>query len=360
MKPATLAIHAGQEPDAVTGAVISPIYMTSTFEQESPGVTKDGYDYTRAGNPNFTQLETVLAALEKGKYATIFSSGLGALSALVSTLKMGDSVIALQGLYGGTYRLFNQVFDKFGINFAQVSAQDLEAALKFKPHYLIFETPTNPLLQVYDIAHFAQLAHQNGVKVLVDNTFATPVNQNPLLLGADVVWHSTTKYLGGHSDVIGGALITHSEELKKAFDFARMALGLNPSPFDAWLTHRGVKTLFVRMKAHNENGKIVADWLAKHPLVKKVYYPGYSGMVSVEFNLSLVQIQQLIASLQLFTLAESLGGVESLVCHPATMTHLSVPAALRHQCGLSDSLIRLSVGIEDPQDLINDLQKALK
>jgi cystathionine beta-lyase/cystathionine gamma-synthase len=276
MKPRTLAVHAGQEPDPTTGAIMPPIYMTSTFVQNTPGETK-GYDYTRAGNPNFTQLETLLAALENGKYATVFSAGLAALSALISTLKSGDEVIALQGLYGGTFRLFNSIFSNFGIRFSQIPKEDLHKALKAKPHFLLFETPTNPLLELYDIKAISALAHQEGVKVIVDNTFATPINQTPLKEGADIVWHSTTKYLGGHSDVIGGALITDSLELKQAFDFARKSMGLNPSPFDVWLTQRGVKTLPLRMKAHNENGQKLSAWLSKHPKVKRVYYPRTFG-----------------------------------------------------------------------------------
>lgn len=369
MKIATKAIHAGQDTDFVTGAVIPPIYMTSTFEQETPGETT-GYDYTRAGNPNFTFLEKVLASLENGHYATIFSAGLGALTALISTLKSGDEVVALQGVYGGTWRLFNNVFNSFGITYTQVKPEDLEKALEKKPKFLIFETPTNPLLEVYDIEEFVKMAHRNQVKVIVDNTFATPVNQNPLDFGADVVWHSTTKYIGGHSDVVGGALITNSRDLKDAFDFARKAIGLNPSPFDAWLTLRGVKTLAARMKFHNDNGRIIAEFLARHPLVKKVYYPsesalakaqmrGFSGMVSAEFNLTLEETKQLVSSFTYFTLAESLGGVESLVCHPALMTHASIPEKIRHATGISDGLIRFSVGLEDPYDLIQDLEKAL-
>lgn len=369
MKMATKTIHAGQEPESGTGAVMPPIYMTSTFAQDSPGEHK-GYDYTRAGNPNFTLLEKLLAALENGKFATVFSSGIAALTALVTTMKQGDKVVVLQGIYGGTWRLFNNVFTQFGIEFIQTTKDNLEEALKAKPKYLIFETPTNPLLEVYDIADFVKKAHAVNAKVVVDNTFATPINQNPLDFGADIVWHSTTKYIGGHSDVVGGVLITNDESLNRAFDFNRKSVGLNPSPFDAWLTLRGVKTLAVRMRAHNENSLKVLEFLSKHPLVKKVYHPslsplakkqmkGFSGMVSVEFNLTLEETKELISSFNLFLLAESLGGVESLVCHPATMTHASIPEEVRHHSGLVDGLVRLSVGIEDPEDLIADLEQAL-
>lgn len=375
MKLDTKLVHAGQEPDPVTGSIMPPIYMTSTYVQESPGEAK-GYEYTRAGNPNFTILENLLASLEKGKYATVFSSGLGGLTALVSGLNPGDKVVALQGVYGGTFRLFNQVFSRYGIQFEQVKTSDLEKALQSKPKYLLFETPTNPLLEIYDLEKFTQLAHKNGVEVVVDNTFANPFNQNPIDFGVDHVWHSTTKYIGGHSDVIGGAIITNNQKTKQTLDFGRKALGLNPSPFDAWLVTRGVKTLGARMRLHNENAQKVANYLASHPKVSKVYYPGlsshenhaiakkqmrgFSGMVSAEFKLSLDETKKVISSFKYFSLAESLGGVESLVCHPATMTHASIPANVRNEIGLRDGLVRFSVGIEDPDDLIDDLRDAIK
>jgi cystathionine beta-lyase/cystathionine gamma-synthase len=375
MKLDTKLVHAGQEPDPVTGSIMPPIYMTSTYIQESPGEAK-GYEYTRAGNPNFTILENLLASLEKGKYATVFSSGLGGLTALVSGLNPGDKVVALQGVYGGTFRLFNQVFSRYGIQFEQVKISDLEKALQSKPKYLLFETPTNPLLEIYDLEKFTQLAHKNGVEVVVDNTFATPFNQNPIDFGVDHVWHSTTKYIGGHSDVIGGVIITNDQKTKQALDFGRKTLGLNPSPFDAWLVTRGVKTLGARMRLHNENAQKIANYLAAHPKVSKVYYPGlpshenhsiakkqmrgFSGMVSAEFKLSLEETKKVISSFKYFSLAESLGGVESLVCHPATMTHASIPANIRNEIGLRDGLVRFSVGIEDPDDLIDDLRDAIK
>jgi len=378
MKFATKAIHVGSEPDPATGAIMPPIYMTSTFAQTSPGETIAGYDYTRAGNPNFTILEKLLAALEGAKFATVFSSGLGALSALITTLKHGDKVVGVGGLYGGTYRLFHQVFSRFGIEFVVISpssVEELDKALSIHPKWLLFETPTNPLLEIFDIEAFVKAGKKVGALVIVDNTFASPYFQSPLRWGVDVVWHSTTKYIGGHSDVIGGVMITDNPTIKKELDFARKALGVNPSPFDAWLTTRGVKTLALRMEQHQKNAMAIATYLEGHAKVKKVYYPGlashprhdiakkqmygFSGMIAVEFKLSLDETKTLISKLKLFTLAESLGGVESLVNHPATMTHASIPQEDRLKMGWSDSLIRLSVGIEDAEDLIADLAQAL-
>lgn len=377
MKFATKAIHAGAGPESTTGAVMPPIFMTSTYVQESPGETK-GYDYTRAGNPNFTILEKTLAALEDAKYATVFSSGLGALTGLISTLSSGDQVIGFNGVYGGTYRLFNSIFKRYGIDFTSIAKptpEALERAFKKKPKWLFFETPTNPLLEIFDIEALAKTAKKHGVLTIVDNTFATPYFQNPLNLGADAVFHSTTKYVGGHSDVIGGVAVTNDGKLKHALDFARMAIGLNPSPFDTWLLTRGIKTMAARMEQHQCNAFAIAHFLESHPKVKKVYYPGleshpnhdiakkqmsgFSGVISVEFNLSLEKTKQLISSFKLFSLAESLGGIESLVCHPTTMTHASIPEKERHACGITDGLVRLSIGIEDSQDLIDDLRIAL-
>lgn len=377
MKFSTKAIHKGQKPDPTTGAIMPPIYMTSTYVQEAPGKAK-GYEYTRAGNPNFTVLEELLASLEEAEYATVFSSGLGALTALVSSLSSGDRVVAIEGVYGGTYRLFTQVFNRFGIEFIQVHPKredELKKALNKSPKWFFFETPTNPLLEVFDIEALSNFAKEKGALVIVDNTFATPFFQNPLELGADVVWHSTTKYIGGHSDVVGGAIMTNDQKIKQQVDFGRKALGTNPSPFDAWLTTRGVKTLGIRMERHEKNALRIAEFLSKHPKVKKVYYPGlntheshaiaarqmrgFGGMISVEFDLSLEAVKHLISSFQYFSLAESLGGVESLVCHPATMTHASIPKEERERIGLSDGLIRLSPGIEDTEDLLGDLFHAL-
>lgn len=381
MEFSTKAIHCGSEPDPTTGSIMPPIYMTSTYIQESPGVSKSGYEYTRAGNPNFTILEKQVAALENAAYATVFSSGLGALTGLVSTLSSGDKVVAIDGLYGGTYRLFNQVFNRFGVLFescnpyAPEGLQRLEQALSLNPKWLFFETPTNPLMDIYDIEKLVQLARKYKVTTIVDNTFATPYLQNPLKWGVDIVWHSSTKYLGGHSDVIGGVAVTNHASVKKELDFARKAMGLNPSPFDAWLITRGLKTLALRMEKHQQNALAIVGFLKQHPLVKKIYHPsleshpghhlakkqmnGFGGMLSVEFNLSLEKTLKLISSFSLFALAESLGGVESLVCHPASMTHASIPQEERARIGLSDSLVRFSIGIEDDKDLIHDLAASL-
>lgn len=379
MRFATKAIHIGSEPDKATGAIIPPIYMTSTFLLEAPGESIAGFDYTRASNPNFTMLEKTLAALEGAQFATVFSSGLGALSALISTsLQQGDKVVGVAGLYGGTYRLFTQIFNRFGVEFIYCNAatpEELDKVMQVKPKWLLFETPTNPLLEIFDIEGFIKIAKKWGALTIVDNTFASPYCQNPLRWGADIVWHSTTKYIGGHSDVIGGVMMTDSPGIKKNLDFGRKSLGVNPSPFDVWLVNRGVKTLAVRMEQHQKNAMAVAKFLEKHPKVKKVYYPGlkshtrheiakkqmygFGGIVSAEFNLTLENTKKLISSFKLFSLAESLGGVESLVNHPATMTHASIPPAKRQEMGLSDGLVRLSVGIEDTDDLLEDLEQAL-
>lgn len=377
MKFSTKAIHKGQKPDPTTGAVIPPLYLTSTYIQEAPGVYK-GYDYTRAGNPNFTNLEETLAALEGGEFATVFSSGLGATTALGSVLKSGDLVIAGNDLYGGTYRLFTTIFNNYGIRFKLINLsdeQELTESLAEKPRMLLVETPTNPLLKITDLRKVLSAAKAAKVFTVVDNTFATPYFQKPLALGADAILHSTTKYIGGHSDIIGGALISNSAEFKEQMDFARKAMGLNPSPFDAWLASRGLKTLAVRMEKHQSNAFAIARFLESHPLVKKVYYPGleshegheiaaaqmsgFGGVVSVEFNLDLGKMKQLISSFEVFSLAESLGGVESLVDHPASMTHASIPVEERIKIGLGDGLVRISVGIEDEEDLLEDLKVQL-
>lgn len=377
MKFSTKAIHVGQIPDTGTGAIIPPIYMTSTYVQEAPDKHK-GYDYTRAGNPNFTNLEQTLAVLEEGKYATVFSSGIGATTGLISNLQKGDMVIAGNDLYGGTFRLFDQIFRNFGVsllNIDTLNLEEVENALKQQAKLIFLESPTNPLLKISDLVAINKLAKKYKVLSVVDNTFATPYFQNPLNLGADLVLHSTTKYMGGHSDVIGGVVITNNKDLKEKMDFARMAMGLNPSPFDVWLISRSLKTLSVRMDKHAQNALCVAGFLETHHKVKKVYYPGLSshpqhtlakkqmrgfgGIVSVEFDLGLEQTKKLISSFQVFSLAESLGGVESLVDHPASMTHASIPKEERERNGLSDGLVRFSVGIEDKDDLIEDLRVQL-
>ncbi|NOX86230.1 MAG: PLP-dependent transferase [Chlorobi bacterium] len=377
MKFSTKAIHTGQKPDKETGAIIPPIYMTSTYIQEAPAQHK-GYDYTRAGNPNFTNIEATLAALEDGKFATVFSSGLGALSGILSMLKSGDTIVGTADMYGGSYRLINRVFINFGIIFKSVNTQNLEeveTALKEKPGLIFLETPTNPLLKISDINAITDLAKKYDVLSVVDNTFATPYFQNPLNLGADMVLHSTTKYIGGHSDIVGGVVITNDAGMKEKLDFGRMAIGLNPSPFDVWLGSRGIKTLAVRMERHGRNALALARFLEKHPKVKKVYYPGleshsnhevakkqmrgFSGIVSVEFDLNLEDTKKLISRFQYFSLAESLGGIESLVDHPASMTHASIPAEERKKIGLTDGLVRFSVGIEDYEDLQKDIEQAI-
>lgn len=361
MRFETQIIHAGQPSELITGAVIPPIFMTSTYAQAEPGVTR-GYDYTRAGNPNFSALEQILAAIEQGQHATVFSSGLGAITALASTLTSGDVVLASADLYGGTYRLFQKVFNKFGVILKLVdttSLDDFTVALQHRPTIVFIESPTNPLLRISDIAALAQLANAQGVTVVVDNTFATPYYQTPLTLGADVVLHSTTKYISGHSDIIGGTVITNSADWKSKMDFARMALGLNPSPFDVWLTSRGLKTLALRMNRHTVNARAVADWLKQQSEVKRVHYPGFSGVVTVEFNFTLIQTKLFLGALRLFTLAESLGGVESLIDHPASMTHASLPTEQRTINGIHDGLVRISVGIESIDDLLLDLEQAL-
>jgi cystathionine beta-lyase/cystathionine gamma-synthase len=378
MKFSTKSIHIGQKPELTTGAIVPPIFLTSTYVHSSPGIFK-GYDYTRAGNPNFSNLEKTLAALERGKYATVFSSGLGATTAIASTLKNGDEVVAIDDLYGGTYRLFKQVFEKFGVKFRQLDFRNLQAveiAIARRPKLLLLESPTNPLLRVIDIRAVSAIAKKHQVTSIVDNTFASPYFQQPLALGADLVLHSSTKYLGGHSDLIGGAVVTNNKILKNQMDFARKALGLNPSPFDVWLLSRSLKTLSVRMEKHQENALAVAKFLSGHPKVKKIYYPGlsvhenyeiakkqmtgFSGILSAKFKLSLSKTKKLISSFKVFSLAESLGGVESLVDHPASMTHASIPKKLRENAGLYDGLVRFSIGLEDKDDIIKDLKAALK
>jgi cystathionine beta-lyase/cystathionine gamma-synthase len=377
MKDGTLAVHAGQVPDPATGAVVPPIVQSSTFAQSAPGEPLAGYEYTRAGNPNFAHLEETLAALEVARCATVFSSGLGALTAWL--LQAGPShVVACQDVYGGTYRLLTQVFANFGVTTSFVASEDpaaWDAAIRPDTRWLPVETPTNPLLKLLDIEALSALAHGRGVRVLVDNTFATPCLQKPLLLGADAVIHSTTKYLGGHSDVIGGVLVTNDDIFKERADFFRKAAGLNPSPFDCWLTSRGIKTLAVRMERHEANARAVAELLAASGRVEKVFYPGlhahpqrdlagrqmagFGGIVSVRFP-DATKARAFLAQLNLFRLAESLGGVESLVCQPSTMTHASMPRAMWEAGGITDALVRLSVGIEDPADLMNDVAQALE
>lgn len=379
MKFATKVIRAGSEPEPVTGAIVPPIYMTSTFDQRAVENWSRSYAYTRANNPNFTILEAKMAALEDANYATVFSSGQGCLTALISTLSSGDKVLALGGVYGGTFRLFNEIFKRYGIEFHLVnptSKKELNDAFAIKPKWLFFETPTNPLLEIFDIKACVAVAKKHGALTIIDNTFATPYCQNPLKYGADVVWHSSTKYLGGHSDVMGGVAMTNNPKIKEMLDFSRKAMGVNPSPFDCWLIMRGIKTLAVRMAQHMKNAGAIAKFLQGHPLVKKVYYPGlkshknhsiatkqmrgYGGMVSVEFDLPIKKTMKLISSFKLFTFGESLGGVQSLVSHPVSMTHTAFSPEQRRKIGIADGLVRLSVGIEDVDDLIEDLKSGLE
>src|SRR5262249_14782001 len=370
---ATRAIHAGQEADPTTGATVVPIYATSTYTQAAPGQHK-GYEYSRSGNPTRTALETCLAALEGGERGLAFASGLAATTAVFSILKPGDEVVAAADLYGGTYRLLERVFKPWGLSARyteEASSAGFAQLITPKTKLIWIETPTNPLLQILDIAAIAELAHKAGALLAVDNTFASPYLQQPLLLGADLVIHSTTKYLGGHSDVIGGAVIGGREVLQP-IAFYQNAAGAVPGPLDAWLTLRGIKTLAIRMERHSANAARLAAWLAEQPQVQRVYYPGlanhpghaiarrqmrdFGGMISVRLKAGKEAALHMLTRTKLFSLAESLGGVESLIGHPATMTHASIPSEIRQARGVDDGLVRLSVGIEDVDDLKEDLR----
>jgi cystathionine beta-lyase/cystathionine gamma-synthase len=377
-KLGTKFIHAGTVPDPSTGAIMTPIYQTSTYVQEAPGVNK-GFEYARSQNPTRKALEEALAVIENGKHGLAFSSGVAATDAVIKLLSPGDEVIAANDMYGGTYRLFTKIFEKFGIKFSYVNTTDIaniKAAVTPKTKLIWIETPTNPLMNITDIHGAAKIAKAAGAWLCVDNTFASPYLQNPLDLGADIVMHSSTKYLGGHSDVIQGALIMNDDSLREQLYFIQKSCGAVPGPMDCFLVLRGIKTLHVRMKQHNENGFVVAHFLRKHPLVDKVYWCGFAdhpnydiakiqmrgfgGMMS--FTLkddSIEAANKVLSSTKLFALAESLGGVESLINHPASMTHASIPREERIKNGLVDGLIRLSVGIEDADDLVEDLKQAL-
>lgn len=374
---ATRAIHVGQEPDPSTGATITPIFQTSTYTQQGLGEHR-GYEYSRTSNPTRTALEACLASLENARFGLAFGSGMAATQAVLSILRPGDHVVAGDDLYGGTYRIFERVLRPMGVSFDYVPAREsaaFEAAIRPATKLIWVETPTNPLLSLVDIAAVAAAARRHGVLLAVDNTFATPYLQRPLDLGAHVVVHSTTKYINGHSDVVGGAVLTSDEALYNDLKFFENAAGGVPSPFDAWLVLRGVKTLAVRMRQHCENAARVAEFLAGHPLVRQVYYPGlpthpdhalasrqmngYGGMVSFDFDGTRDDVDVFVRHLQVFALAESLGGVESLCCHPVTMTHGSIPVEERERRGITDTLLRLSVGIEGADDLIADLDQAL-
>ncbi len=378
MKFATKAIHAGQEPDPSTGAVMTPIFQTSTYAQAGLGENK-GYEYSRSGNPTRTALETCLAALENGQHGLAFASGLAAENTALSLLSAGEHLVSCDDLYGGTYRLFEQVMKRYQVDASYVSAgakvEEYERAIRPNTKMLWLETPTNPLLNLVDIKALSEMAHQHKLLVVVDNTFASPYFQQPLQLGADIVVHSTTKYINGHSDVIGGALIMNDSALYESLKFHQNAAGGVPGPFDSWLVMRGIKTLAVRMRQHADNALTVARFLSEHPRVAKVYYPGlpshpdhelakrqmsgFGGMVSFQFKGGSADFAQMVRRFQIFALAESLGGVESLVCHPSSMTHASIPREIREARGLTDTLLRLSVGIEDVEDLLADLEHVL-
>lgn len=376
MKFSTEAIHAGQEPDSATGAVTVPIYQTSTYAQEGLGRHK-GFEYARTQNPTRMALERNLAALENGKACFAFASGMAATNAVMTLLKSGDHVIVSDNTYGGTFRLFDKVLRNFGLEFSYVDAREphnVEEAARAETRMVFIETPTNPVMSLVDIRAVSEITKRRGVRLVVDNTFMSPFFQRPLDMGADIVVHSTTKYLNGHSDSVGGAVILNDEEDIRSMAFIQNAAGAILSPMDSWLVMRGTKTLAVRMRQHDENGRIVAQFLAEHPKIQKVYYPGleshpqhelarrqmsgFGGMIAFETG-SLENAKQVLESVRLCTLGESLGGVETLISHPATMTHASVPEPERNRLGITDGLVRVSVGIEDVEDIVADLDQAL-
>jgi len=373
----TRALHVGQGPDPVTGAVVQPIHMATTFAQQGVG-NHQGFEYSRTGNPTRNALEECLAALEGAKHCLAFSSGMGAESTLTLLLKPGDHVVYMEDVYGGTFRLFDKVLKRFGLTFSPVDASDIEAvekSMRPQTRMVWLESPTNPLLRVVDIDAVSEVAHSHGAMVCVDNTFATPYLQQPLHLGADVVVHSSTKYIGGHSDVVGGALMTNHDDLEQQLRFHQNAVGAVPSPFDCWLLLRGVKTLALRVERQSQNAMEVATALQRNKSVKRVFYPGleshpnrsvaarqmrmFGGMVSFEVADEPTALRTL-ARLKIFALAESLGAVESLAEHPARMTHASIPAEERKRAGVGDGLIRLSIGVEDVADLLADLESAFR
>jgi len=378
MKFATKAIHAGQQPDPTTGAIMTPIYQTSTYTQAAPGDHK-GYEYSRGTNPTRKALEDCLAALENGKYGLAFSSGMAATETALKLLKPGDEVITGNDLYGGSYRIFTKIFEPYGIKFHFIDLADpatIREYLNENTKMIWVETPTNPTLQIIDITAVSKIAKEHQILFAVDNTFASPYLQNPLDLGADIVMHSVTKYIGGHSDIVMGALIVNNQDLYDRLFFYYNACGGTPGPQDSFLALRGIKTLHLRMKAHCENGRRVAEYLKDHPKIEKVYWPGFpdhnnhevakkqmrdfGGMISIVLkDSSLENTFKLASSFKVFSLAESLGGVESLLNHPATMTHGSIPKEVREKVGVLDNLLRLSVGVEDIDDLLEDLEQAL-
>jgi len=378
MKFGTKAIHAGIKPDPSTGAIMTPIYQTTTYVQRSPG-DHQGYEYSRTHNPTRTALQESIAALENGKHGLCFSSGMGAIDAVIKLLSPGDEVISTNDLYGGSYRIFTKIFSKYGIKFHFVSMEEpdnIENYINENTKLIWTETPTNPMMNIIDIKAISKIAKKHNVMMGVDNTFATPYLQNPLDLGADLVMHSVTKYLGGHSDVVMGSLVVNDDELAERLAFIQNSCGATPGPQDCFLVLRGIKTLHLRMERHCQNGKTIAAYLKNHPKVEKVYWPGFEdhpnhliaknqmrdfgGMISFTLKGNkLKDAVKILENLKLFALAESLGGVESLCGHPATMTHASIPKEEREKVGLSDSLIRLSVGVEDVEDLKDDLANAM-
>lgn len=377
MRFATKAIHAGLEPDPATGAIMTPVYLTSTYAQSAPGQHK-GYEYSRSDHPTRAALERNLAALEGVEYGLAFASGLAAENTVLNLLQSGDHVVATRDLYGGTYRLFERVWAKYGIEFSYADGEDIDALRQaFRPNtrMLWIETPSNPMLTITDLKAACELAHAHGALAVVDNTFATPYLQRPFEFGADIVVHSTTKYLGGHSDVVGGALCVRDRALYEQLKFYQNAVGAVPGPLSCFLVLRGIKTLALRMRQHCENARRIAEYLARHPEVKTVRYPGlpnhpgherarqqmsdFGAIVTLELHGGVERAMRFLSSTRLFTLAESLGGVESLMCHPATMTHASIPPEERAKIGITDALIRLSVGVEDVEDLLEDLEQAM-
>jgi cystathionine beta-lyase/cystathionine gamma-synthase len=378
LKTKTIAVHAGTEPEPVTGAIMTPIFMTSTFVQEAPGVHK-GYDYSRADNPTRAAHEKALAQIERGcDFGLAFSSGLAAEQAIIQTLNPGDRILVCDDVYGGTGRLFRRLYAKYNLDFQFIDMSDVELVKNTatpNTKLVWVESPTNPTMKVIDIAAMSKIAKSVGAKLVVDNTFASPVFQSPMLLGADIVMHSSTKYIGGHSDMIGGALMLKDKELYEQLKFVQFAAGAVPSPFESFMFLRSIKTLAVRMEQHAKNSQQIAEFLAGHKKVKKVHYPGlkshpqhelakrqmsgFSGMVSFDMNGTYDDVVKFLKKLKVFTLAESLGGVESLVNHPEKMTHASVPEELRKKLGIGPTMLRLSVGIEDISDLVADLEQAL-
>lgn len=377
MKFSTKAIHVGQAADPATGAIITPIYQTSTYVQDGLGKHK-GYEYSRTHNPTRTALEECLASLENGKHGLAFASGLAATSCVMNLLSAGDHVIVGDDVYGGTFRIFDKVFKRYGIEFSFVDTthvDNVQAALKTNTKLLWLETPTNPLLKLSNLSDLSSLAKKHKLISVVDNTFASPYFQNPLNYEIDLVVHSTTKYLGGHSDVVGGGIITSNDQLHETLRFHQNAVGGVPGPFDSWLVLRGLKTLSVRMRQHEANAKQIADYLSKHTKVETIIYPGlenhpqhdlakrqmsgFGGMLSIVLKGGLNAAQEMLSKTKLFALAESLGGVESLIGHPSSMTHASIPKEIRESRGIVDGLVRLSCGIEDVEDLIGDLEQAL-